>query len=113
MEWGSRATFLLLTRNDHHVHHLYTPKEIIMRWAPPSEDKTDRYIKFVCEKADFEPDTYLGMPSSAEGVSWMKLGLAMAIMENGTESLDYFAMIDGWMLAREYAQGHVASTKSR
>ena len=84
-----------------------------MRWAPPSEDKTDRYIKFVCEKAGCELDTYLGVPSPAEGVSWMKLGLATAIMENGTESLGYFAMIDGWMLAREYAQGHVASTKSR
>ena len=74
----------------------------------------DRPLHQVCmREADFEPDTYLGVPSSAEGVSWMKLGLAMAIMENGTECLDYFAMIDGWILAREYAQGHVASTKSR
>jgi hypothetical protein len=37
----------------------------------------------------------------------------MAIMENGTEYLDYFAMIDGRMLASEYAQSHIASTKSR
>ena len=27
--------------------------------------------------------------------------LAMAIQENGTDSLDYFAMLRGWTLARE------------
>ena len=28
------------------------------------------------------------------------LGAAMAIQENGTESLDYFSMLRGWALAR-------------
>jgi hypothetical protein len=32
---------------------------------------------------------------------WMALGVAMAIQENGTDSLDYFAMLKGWTLARE------------
>jgi hypothetical protein len=31
----------------------------------------------------------------------MALGVAMAIQENGVESLDYFAMLRGWGLARE------------
>ena len=31
----------------------------------------------------------------------MALGVAMAIQENGTDSLDYFAMLRGWGLARE------------
>jgi hypothetical protein len=31
----------------------------------------------------------------------MMLGMAMAIQENGTDSLDYFAMLRGWGLARE------------
>lgn len=113
MKWGWRAAFLLLTRTYYHVYHLYTPKDIIMRWAPPSENKTDRYIKFVCEKAGLEPDTYLGVPSSAEGASWMKLAYAMAMMENGTEDIKVSDMIDGWILAREYAENHIASTKSR
>jgi hypothetical protein len=30
----------------------------------------------------------------------MAVGMAMAIQENGTESLDYFAMLRGWELAR-------------
>jgi hypothetical protein len=29
------------------------------------------------------------------------LGVAMAIQESGTESLDYFAMLRGWELLRE------------
>lgn len=125
MKWGWRAAFLLLTRNYYMVHHLYTPKDIIMRWAPPSDgNNTEAYIKFVCEKAGLQPDQYLGVPSSAEGLTWMKLALAMAIMENGItqkygvvkynlEFLDYLAMMDGWMLARDYAQRHVASEKNR
>ena len=113
MKYGWRAAFLLLTRNYYHVHHLYTPKDIIMRWAPPSENNTEAYIKFVCDKAGLQPDQYLGVPSSAEGLTWMKLALAMAIMENGVECLDYFAMMDGWMLARDYAQRNVASVKNR
>jgi hypothetical protein len=31
----------------------------------------------------------------------MAVGVAMAIQENGTESLDYFAMLRGWGLARQ------------
>ncbi len=31
----------------------------------------------------------------------MMLGIAMAIQENGIESLDYFAMLRGWGLCRE------------
>jgi hypothetical protein len=30
----------------------------------------------------------------------MALGAAMAIQENGTESMDYFAMLRGWGMAR-------------
>ena len=29
------------------------------------------------------------------------VGIAMAIQENGTDSLDYFAMLRGWGLARK------------
>ena len=35
---------------------------------------------------------------------WIALGIAMAIQENGTESLDYFAMLRGWELCRQDAQ---------
>lgn len=32
---------------------------------------------------------------------WMMVGMAMAIQENGSESLDYFAMMRGWGRSRE------------
>ena len=46
------------------------------------------------------PDEPIGIPSD-QPARWMAVGIAMAIQENGTESLDHFAMLRGWTLARE------------
>lgn len=47
MTWGVRA--LLVTLRTYVVkHHLRTVREIITRWAPPSDgNNTEKYIKFV------------------------------------------------------------------
>jgi len=47
MKWGVRA--LLVTLRTYVVkHHLHTAREIITRWAPPSDgNNTEAYIKFV------------------------------------------------------------------
>lgn len=47
MSYGVRA--LLITLRTYVVkHHLHTVREIITRWAPPSDgNNTERYIKFV------------------------------------------------------------------
>lgn len=47
MTWGVRA--LLVTLRTYVVkHHLHTVREIITRWAPPSDgNNTEVYIKFV------------------------------------------------------------------
>lgn len=47
MTWGVRA--LLVTLRTYVVkHHLHTVREIITRWAPPSDgNNTEAYIKFV------------------------------------------------------------------
>jgi hypothetical protein len=42
----------------------------------------------------------LGIPSE-KPARWMKLGAAMCIQECGAEGLDWLALLDGWMLARE------------
>lgn len=49
MTWGVRA--LLVTLRTYVVkHHLHTVREIITRWAPPSDgNNTERYIEFVKE----------------------------------------------------------------
>ena len=61
---------------------------------------TATYIENVCRLTGIAPDEPIGIPSD-QPARWMALGVAMAIQENGTDSLDYFAMLKGWSLARE------------
>jgi hypothetical protein len=68
---------------------------IINKWAPPQENLTSTYIENVCRLTRIPPDEPIGIPSM-QPERWMMVGLAMAIQENGTESLDYFAMMRGW-----------------
>ena len=101
LEWGWRAAFYLLTRTYYHTHRLYTIRGIISRWAPPQDhNNTEAYIRNVCKRTGIGPDEPLGIPSQ-QPARWMMLGMAMAIQENGTDSLDYFAMLRGWELLRE------------
>ena len=55
MTWGVRALLVTL-RTYVRKHHLHTVREIITRWAPPSDgNNTESYIKFV-ERAVREID---------------------------------------------------------
>ena len=101
LEWGWRAAFYLLTRTYYHTHRLYTIRGIISRWAPPQDhNNTEAYIKNVSRLTGIGPDEPLGIPSQ-QPARWMMLGMAMAIQECGTDSLDYFAMLKGWELLKE------------
>ena len=99
LEYGWRAAFYLLTRTYYHKYRLYTIRTIIRRWAPSSENNTEAYIANVSRLTGISPDEPLGIPSD-QSARWMMLGAAMAIQENGTSSLDYFAMLRGWELVR-------------
>lgn len=56
MSWGIRALLITL-RTYVKKHHLHTVREIITRWAPPSDgNNTEKYIEFV-EKAVRDIDT--------------------------------------------------------
>ena len=100
MEWGWRAAFWLLTRTYYHKYRLYTIRMIISKWAPPQENLTATYIANVSRLTGIPPDEPIGIPSD-QPARWMAVGVAMAIQENGTDSLDYFAMLRGWTLARQ------------
>jgi len=100
LEFGWRAAFYLLTRTYYHKYRLFTIRAIINKWAPPNENLTATYIQNVCQLAKIGPDEPIGIPSD-QPARWMAVGIAMAIQENGIESLDYFAMLRGWGLARE------------
>ena len=100
LEWGWRAAFYLLTRTYYHKYRLYTIRAIVSKWAPPNENNTKAYIANVSKMTGIGPDEPIGIPSD-KPARWMMVGIAMAIQENGIESLDYFAMMRGWTMARE------------
>ncbi|SEA28126.1 hypothetical protein SAMN05216462_0958 [Xylanibacter ruminicola] len=99
MEWGWRAAFWLLTRTYYHTYRLFTIRTIIQKWAPPHENNTASYIANVSKMTGIGADEPIGIPSD-QPARWMMLGAAMAIQENGANSIDYFAMLRGWELCR-------------
>ena len=103
LDYGWRAAFWLLTRKYYHELRLYTIRAIVSRWAPAIENKTEAYIRNVCRLTGIAPDEPIGIPSD-QPARWMAVATAMAIQENGIESLDYFAMLRGWTLCRADAK---------
>lgn len=103
LEYGWRAAFYLLTRTYYHKYRLYTIRGIVSRWAPSSENDTSAYIANVARLTGIGSDEPLGIPSEQPS-RWMMVGMAMAIQENGTDSLDYFAMLRGWEMCRQDVQ---------
>ena len=99
LEWGWRAAFYLLTRTYYHKYRLFTIRAIVQKWAPAIENNTKAYIANVSRLTGIDPDEPIGIPSD-QPARWIAVGIAMAIQENGTESLDYFAMLRGWELCR-------------
>ena len=76
IEWGLRAAFVLL--------HTYSTKyklncvrDIISRWAPPTENDTEKYIRNVCQWTGF------GGNERLTETEWPKLVRAMARQECG------------------------------
>ena len=100
MEYGWRAAFKLLTRTYYHTYRLFTIRAIVSKWAPANENNTKAYIANVSKMTGIGPDEPIGIPSD-KPARWMMVGIAMAIQENGIESLDYVAMMRGWTMARE------------
>ena len=98
LEYGWRAAFYLLTRTYYHKYRLYTIRAIISKWAPPCENNSKAYVENVSRLTGIDPDEPIGIPSERPA-RWIALGMAMAIQENGFESMDYFAMLRGWETA--------------
>ena len=99
LEYGWRAAFYLLTRTYYHKYRLYTIRGIISKWAPSCENDTLAYVQNVSRLTGIDPDEPIGIPSEKPS-RWMMVGVAMAIQENGTSSIDYFAMLRGWEMCR-------------
>ena len=99
-EWGYRAMFVLL-ESYRRRYSIDTLREIVTRWAPPLENDTDAYIRFVAERAEVDPDATL-LPRD---VRLRAIAEAMSRFERGhepsPEQLD--ALDRGWQLfLRDY-----------
>lgn len=81
MEWGLRAAFCLL-HTYAEKHRLSSIKDIISRWAPPSENDTTAYVRQVCLLTGF------GGNQRLTEAQWPRLVKAMAKIESGAELTD-------------------------
>ena len=90
IEWGLRAAFVLL-RTYSTKYHANCIRDIISRWAPPSENDTEKYIRNVCFWSGFG-----GLQRLTES-DWPALVRAMARQECG-EVLDKGVIERGYAL---------------
>ena len=81
MEWGLRAAFCLL-RTYANKYRLCCVRDIINRWAPPTENDTTSYIRHVCQLTGF------GGNQRLTEKDWPKLVKAMARIECGVDLED-------------------------
>ena len=88
--WGIRALMRILLVYRFH-HKKQTTEDIIARWAPPSENDTDAYIKFVCDKTGFKPMDKLD--NSME--HYLPLIKSIIKMENGVQPFDDELLVEG------------------
>ena len=91
--WGYRAVFMLL--HTYRVRHgLRTIREMISRWAPPSENHTEVYIHAVAADTGIGPDEAL---DTLDPATMVPVAAAMSRVENGTVA-DPDEIRRGWEL---------------
>lgn len=97
MPWGYRAMFVLL-----HTYRVRngcrTLREMISRYAPPTENHTENYIRAVATQAQVSPDEALDTRNSK---TMIPVVAAMSRVENGAPAqLDEVRA--GWDLFVKY-----------
>lgn len=96
MAYGYRAAFVTL-RTYYSKHNCRTLREIINRWAPPSENNTSSYLQAVMMKTGIrDSNSFLPTPFFAQNIGlWQDILIAMAEVENGTTLVDPESCIVG------------------
>ena len=93
MKWGYRAMIRTL-QNYRKRHGCETIADFIRRWAPPSENNTMTYIRFVCEKMGV-PSVFV--PNVESKPAMCMFGYAIAYFETGVEP-QMEEISEGWDL---------------
>ena len=86
-EYGLRAAIIIL-KNYIVRHQIDTPRKIIERWAPPSENDTELYVAIACGRTRLLPDQHL----SPDGPELSHLVSAMALQETGMRFVPAYVM---------------------
>jgi hypothetical protein len=93
MAYGYRAMFVLLD-SYRRRYALNTLRQMLNRYAPPSENFTEGYIRFVSQKTGILPDEELNTRSERDMVPIIS---AMSEIENGV-SADRSVVLEGWRM---------------
>ena len=119
MAYGYRAAWKTLESYSKYFHDLpkaFNVRNIIMRWAPPTENDTDNYIRTVLSLTGLGGNENLTQPSRATGYERLELLVrAMTTMECGIpyKEVDVEAIREGFDLAfpgkRKVKRRHLAS----
>lgn len=93
LAWGYRAIFVLL--DTYRIRYgLDTLRGMISRWAPPSENHTDVYIRAVAADTGLDPDEPI---DTRDARTMIPLAAAISRVENGSRA-DPHDVEAGWRL---------------
>lgn len=93
MAWGYRAAFKLL-HNYQRLHGCRTLADFIRRWAPPSENDTDAYIRIVAQRSGLSDTSPV---DTLDSQTMQRIVAAMSQVENGVPA-DASEVAEGWTL---------------
>lgn len=106
-KWGIRALArVLIIYQD--KHECDTPREFISRWAPPSENDTEAYVRSVCQASGWMPMQRINMKNYKDASA---LVVAIIKHENGQQPYSDTEIEEGLKLAgivKEPQRGIVA-----
>lgn len=90
--YGFRALVRLL-RNYESKYGLKTPRQLFTRWAPPNENDTEAYVRFIATSMGVGPDDVLDLGSPE---TLATLAMAVARKEGGRrpDGSDWFSKAD-------------------
>lgn len=92
MAYGYRAIYRTLLTY-YRIYRLETIRQMISRWAPPEENKTDAYIKAVSDYAGIPADDFI----SFDREQMIRIVAGMSKVENGRIA-NMSDLIAGWNL---------------
>ncbi len=95
MAYGYRAVFVTL-RHYYTNLGLKTIRQMISRWAPPSENNTGSYVKHVSDAAQYDCDAAVDIKDKNLMV---KIVSAMSFVENGLKA-NQTDVMSGWEMYR-------------